>query len=225
MYINEKIHGLRKNDLHKIFHADKILIFTEWQSLWKFLQNWWMWKLDWGWNCKIAEKQNRIWNHSKWWRTTQSSESPVSIFFSQYLRYDPLMMSQKEAPRKHPWVLPSTAVTTDEIGSTHNFLQIWIERKFTPFGYFSRKRPGSTHGCFLGASWVLPSVTSLTGRSVSWYIQAKLAAFLTWILSQNQSEKLKFLFINFPCQNSGRKSRLHQNSSRNVEFQVWIYKT
>ena len=24
----------------------------------------------------------------------------------KYIHYDPLMMSQKEAPRKHPWVLP-----------------------------------------------------------------------------------------------------------------------
>ena len=115
------------------FHTDAIWFFTEWQSLWKFLQNWWMWKLDWGWNRKIAEKQKRIWNHSKWWRTTQSSESPVSIFFSQYLHYDPLMMPQKEGPRKHPYVLLRKVeyrISANSFRGNYSFLEVAVRQLF-----------------------------------------------------------------------------------------------
>ena len=38
-----------------------------------------------------------------------STDTSVGYFLAEsglhYLHYDPLMMSQKEAPRKHPWAL------------------------------------------------------------------------------------------------------------------------
>ena len=50
-----------------------------------------------------------------------------------YVHYDPLMMSQKEAPKKHPWVLPRKVA-----------IMVWIYVQFSFVEY---------DGCFLGASY------------------------------------------------------------------------
>ena len=87
-------------------------------------------------SCNILRRQ------ACWWYWDSLSCQSSHIFKRQLLHYDPLMISQKEAPICGSWVLPRK-------GSK----MVWISVQFLY---------KENDGCFLGASWVLPSVTSWT---------------------------------------------------------------
>ena len=97
---------------------------------------------------------------------------PIYFPFLLDIYYDPLMMSQKESPRKHTWVLPRKVAKMIWIsvqfsfveydgcfllctrssrrkhpGSTHNYLL--MTGNLHQIGYFSGKHPWVIPGCFL----------------------------------------------------------------------------
>ena len=123
-----------------------------------------------------------------WMATSRTATVPCHI---KYIHYDPLMMSQKEAPRRHPWVLhgkvakmvwipvqfsfveydgyflcASYYVLAAVEGSTHNYLL--MAGNLHQIGYFSRKHPWVLPGCFLlwHHQWVIVGHYKMTSFSM-----------------------------------------------------------
>ena len=76
---------------------------------------------------KMVERKKR-------WISKRTFYKRCEYLNTRYIHYDPLMMSQKEAPRKHPWVLPRKVAK-----------MVWILFHLPLYVEFD--------GCFLGASY------------------------------------------------------------------------
>ena len=62
-----------------------------------------------------------LWDTRQWiFFSAQPYSKESKLFQGFYINYDLLMMSQKEAPRKHPWVLPSIETQKPTCLLTHS---------------------------------------------------------------------------------------------------------